>query len=400
MRLNILSSIVVALLLTACENYYSKNGVLIDKIPATQIKKYLREKKLSHQESRIYGLEIYQLIYTTKDGNNYERNASAVVVVPSDFGTDEESLGYSVVIDNHSTILDNSHAPSSLLHQGKIVPSAILFSAINGFITILPDYIGFGVDQTHYHPYLLKNLSAQNTKDLLKAFKKWSKQQQINIDFKRALYMFGYSEGAYVSLASVAELEKSGVRFSYIVAGGGAYILDRLALEMVHSKNPEAILFIANTLYAYSKRYKDIQLTEIINPKYLSRFQEAFEEKKSKEEIVKLLPKSILGANGLFRENLEIANSPLLKHLKENSLQDVKIQNSLKLLHCQSDNLIPYEQAEFELQKLQENGAIVTLNNVERFTISKKMTHKECAIATYLIAAKIFRQIRLVLQGY
>jgi len=409
MRYKILTYIVASFFFTACGNYYTKNGELIDKVSARKIKDYLIENNLIKPNTKVYGLSIYQLLYATKNEKNQDINTSAIVVLPSSYGANDiskisinniKSLGYSVVIDNHSTIFDNSKSPSISTYEGNIKPSAILFSATNGFITLIPDYIGFGIDETHYHPYLLKNISAQNTKDLLKAFSKFSNKHKLNIEFNRALYMFGYSEGAYVSLASLEKLNKNGYRVSLTVIGAGAYLLDNLALKMIHSKNPEAILFIANTIYAYSKRYEDIKLKDIIKPKYLTNFKKAFQNKNDKEQILKLLPKDILGNKGLLRDDFDIKNSTLFKHLKENNLKDLKINNSVRLLHCKSDNLIPYEISKQEMQNLQENGATVKLNSIEKFTENYTMTHQECGISAYLIAAKMFKQLRLLLQGY
>jgi len=409
MRTWIFLYIVASVFFTACGDYYSKNGKLIEKVSASTIRDYLVEKKLIKQNSNVYGLSIYQLIYSTKDANKHDINASAVVVLPNSYGANRasslsidkiKSIGYSVVIDNHSTIFDNSKSPSMSIYQGKIVPSAILFSASNGFITIIPDYIGFGADEIHYHPYMIQHPSAQNTKDLLKAFTEFSKKLKIDIEFNRALYMFGYSEGAYVSLASLEELNKNRYRVSLTVAGAGSYMLDKLALKMMHSKKPEAILFIANTIYAYSKRYEDVKLKEIIVPKYLINFKKAFENKNNKEEILKILPKNILGNNGLLKENFDLENSTLFKHLKENSLKDLKIKNNVRLLHCKSDKLIPYEISQLELQNMQENGVTVKLNSIEKFTKSYSMSHKKCGVYAYLVANKMFKQLRLVLQGY
>jgi len=52
------------------------------------------------------------------------------------------------------------------------------------------------------------------------------------------------------------------------------------------------------------------------------------------------------------------------------------------------------------LDRLLSKGVNVTLHNVEKYVNYQKTNHKECGIYTYAVAAKIFAQLRLVLQGY
>jgi len=76
-------------------------------------------------------------------------------------------------------------------------------------------------------------------------------------------------------------------------------------------------------MFGYSEgAYVSLASLEKLNTKYLTNFKKAFQNKNDKEQILKLLPKDILGNKGLLRDDFDIKNSTLFKHLKENNLKE------------------------------------------------------------------------------
>jgi len=286
MKYFFLLSIVI---LVGCQPYDFKDKKLINAIPADEIKPFLVDNRIISKNSQLFGLKTYQLVYKIQLPNKQEANASAIVIVPSYIGADEQSLiklgeikraSFATVIDNHSTIIDKVNAPSIAVRNYNIPRSALLFSAMNGFITLIPDYVGYGSSAKLTHPYFIKNLPYKNSLALLQAYKSFCKAKHIDINLKKGLFMVGYSEGGYASLASLDALNKKSYKVSLTIAGAAPYFLDTMALNSLKSNDKNHTLFIAYTIYSYAKYYKDINLNEIINSKYLSKFNTIFDSKK------------------------------------------------------------------------------------------------------------------------
>jgi len=401
--------ILTIFIFTGCKPYKFEDKKLIDTIPASEIKHYLKQINNSKNEL-VYGLRVYQLVYKVKVDSK-DINASAIVVVPSKDGTDEQSLikleeikklGFATIIDNHSTIIDKEKAPSIAIRNYNIPKSAILFSALNGFITLMPDYIGFGSSSSLTHPYLINKFYQENSISLIKAYKNFCNLKNIKVDFKKALFMIGYSEGGYASLNYLSALNKKGYHTLLTIAGAAPYILDEIALYSFKSNKKKSTTFIAYVIYSYAKYYKDVDLKNIVKRKYLSKFKNLFDLNLTKEEIKNSLPTSLIGKNGLLKDSFihNFKNSTLYKHLKYNSLNGIKVDDNIKLFHCKHDTLIPYTTSQKMKENLLKSGATVALKNLEINLYNQKTDHKECGVYTYIIASKIFSNLRLVLLGY
>jgi hypothetical protein len=85
------------------------------------------------------------VFFETTDENQQPIIGSGIVMIPKT----ETPLG--IVSLKHSTIEDNSEAPSnSALGRNEFTIGSIIASS--GFITILSDYIGYGINNTQRHP--------------------------------------------------------------------------------------------------------------------------------------------------------------------------------------------------------------------------------------------------------
>lgn len=90
-------------------------------------------------------IEITKVFFETTDENQQPIIGSGIIMIPKT----ETPLG--IVSLQHSTIEDNSEAPSnSALGRNEFTIGSIIASS--GFITILSDYIGYGINNTQRHP--------------------------------------------------------------------------------------------------------------------------------------------------------------------------------------------------------------------------------------------------------
>lgn len=139
----------------------------------------------------------------------------------------------------HGTITRDAEAPSNHARAGE--PAVVLASL--GYIVIAADYVGYGVSRGAPHPYLLAAPSAAAVVDLLSAAQTWRIRNRIADNGQ--LFLAGYSEGGYVSVAAHRALQAAAsVHPANLVAvapGGGPYhvgaALDEL-LRRIRDDNP------------------------------------------------------------------------------------------------------------------------------------------------------------------
>lgn len=159
----------------------------------------------------------HRLIYTTIDGQGRAVRASGLVSVPvKPPGVPSPVLSY-----QHGTLFSDAQAPSNHAVASEV---AVLLASM-GYIVVAADYVGYGVSRGMPHPYLLAEPSAAAVLDLLTAAQAW--RRDAGIADNGQLFLAGYSEGGYVTLAAHRAMQAgdSPHRRQLVasVAGGGPY---------------------------------------------------------------------------------------------------------------------------------------------------------------------------------
>lgn len=165
-----------------------------------------------------YGVTSYRLSYLTEDQDGKLLPASGLVVVPDKgMGAPASPL----ISYQHATIFYNAEAPSLRIEPTE--PPMVL--AALGFIVVAADYVGFGDSQGEDHPYLQSRPTARAVLDMLTAAKQWQLQQGKRDNGQ--LYLLGYSEGGYATLAAQREMELGQhpllPQLQASIPGGGPY---------------------------------------------------------------------------------------------------------------------------------------------------------------------------------
>ncbi|SDM47718.1 Prolyl oligopeptidase family protein [Oryzisolibacter propanilivorax] len=183
-----------------------------------------------------YSVSTWRLTYLTEDKDGTLVRASGLVALP-DKGANAASpvIGY-----QHATTFQNDNAPSRKLEPAE--PPIVLASL--GYIVVAPDYVGFGESNARTHPYLQAHPTARAVLDMLTAAQTWRRQNAVADTGQ--LYLVGYSEGGYATMAAQREMERSGhpllAQLQASVPGAGPYdvqaTLDGL-LQRVQDERPE-----------------------------------------------------------------------------------------------------------------------------------------------------------------
>ena len=301
-----------------------------------------------------YDVELYKITYNTEYKGDII-TASGMVILPKT--SDEVSM----VSFQHGTITANSEAPTS---QPLSSTSLLLFAGMSspGFIGVVPDFIGFGSSADIMHPYYVESLTASSVIDNLKAARELAVEKGIN--FGGDLFLAGYSQGGYATMATHKSIELNGLENFNLVASfpaSGGYDVKAMQeyffnLDTYH--NPYYMAYVAQ---AYKTTFDFTQpLSEFFQEPYASRIPTFFDGTMSGGQINSQLTDNVadlLVAD--LRDNID--TNPDYAYLKnafiENGLVDWKPTVKMYMYHGDADITVPFENSEITFNKLINNGA-------------------------------------------
>ena len=280
-----------------------------------------------------YAVQAHRLTYLTQDAQGREILASALIALPmKPANSSSPVLSY-----QHGTITQQAQAPSNLPDLAS--PEVVLAS--QGYIVLAADYVGYGASKTAAHPYLLAAPSAAAVIDLLTAAKYWRQTQRI-LDNKQ-IFLAGYSEGAYVTLATQKALEAgTSVHLSEIVsvaAGAGPYNVGRTLDEELK------LVRLANPL-----------LGGLLNPGFL-RFLSDTDRRYVRDQLLGL----VLEANSdvtfspTVIDNYLADNRPAIESLS--NVDDWRATVPVDLFHGIDDRTVAYLVSSGTLKAMQSKGS-------------------------------------------
>jgi len=202
-----------------------------------------------------YDVTSYKLEYMSRNSHNELVKVSGLVAIPKKDGPSP------ILSFQHGTTFKNTDAPSFNLKVNTRHPE-ILFASL-GYIVFSPDYIGYGSSKGETHPYLLKQPSADIVIDMLNAGKTWLDKE--NISTNQQLFITGYSQGGYVSMAALEAMQNNGfsrLNLTGAVLGAGPYDLYTTLDTLLHSLNdiPDFLDHIAQETLEYFLIPKDAEV--------------------------------------------------------------------------------------------------------------------------------------------
>jgi len=162
----------------------------------------------------------------------------------------------------HGTITGQAYAPSNVnLADPYSVPYDVwggVAAASFGYIVVMPDYIGYGDSQSLFHPYVQSAPTATATIDMIRASKKIL--ARLGVATNQQLFLAGYSEGGYATLATQKQIETSlSTEFTLTASepGAGPYDLTGTvnalmgSPDMAGKTQPSYLAFVVYAYHAY-----------------------------------------------------------------------------------------------------------------------------------------------------
>jgi pimeloyl-ACP methyl ester carboxylesterase len=321
-------------------------------------------------EALEYDVDIHTVVYKTRyRGEDIE--ASALVILP------RQAPAVGMISFQHGTIAAHSQAPTAL-HISST--ELILYSALAspGFIAVVPDLIGFGSSKSQLHPYYIEEPTATAVIDAMRAARDLA--TDIGVQFNGKVFLAGYSEGGYATMATHKSLEEEPVSGFDLVASfpaAGGYDIKNMQeyfFGLTTYGDPFYIAFVAQ---AYKTTFDWEQpLSEFFQDPYDDRIPTLVNGSKTgdqiNQELTTTIP-SLIQADLISNIDTDVKYDYLVDAFIENSLTDWTPTRKIFMYHGDADVTVPLSNSQVTYDKLIANG---TSSSVLTLTILPGSDHR------------------------
>ncbi|MEX1010736.1 MAG: alpha/beta fold hydrolase [Balneolaceae bacterium] len=307
-----------------------------------------------------YDVTAYRLNYRTTGSDGRSLLVSGLVLNPNRTRPPLLSL-------HRGTIFHESEAPSRF---NPDVPNANTgwthfgpAAASMGYLTIMPDLIGFGTSSQSHQAYLIRRLEGGAAYDMLRAVMEFA--EDLERDVAPGLYVTGYSQGGNTALAlldRISEDPSSRFNVTKATAGGAALDLEGTAIAVLEQDQLSSAPFY--TLLVYSILQAELPLrpvTSIFATPWSEEIGsgELFGGDLTRTEVSDRLTNQTSDLFlPLFRSQFLGQGEQEIKNvLRENSLHNSPVEGPLRLFHGTEDEIIPYEVAAAAATSLEQAGS-------------------------------------------
>ncbi len=369
------------------EPIYSQRGEILSvelksTIEVNNLKSILKSLNVEDNliSKLIYDVDFYKMVYTTLNHKGQIVKASGALFIPKG-------------LNNLSLISIQHGTQTKRTNVGSINPyysiEGIIGSSL-GYFAIVPDYLGLG-ESDMFHPYHYAKTSADVVIDFIRATRSFSINNKIKLNGQ--VFLIGYSEGGYVTLAAQREIEKSYYNEINITASApmaGAYDLYLTAQLILRNKYYDQPSFLAYLIYTYNEIYGWNKINEVFNSPFAEKISSLFDGTKTTLEINSALTNdlSLLFNQKFIKEFLDGNEKDFTYALRENSLINFIPVTPTRLYHGDADEYVPYENSLRAKEYFNLHGA-----NVELITI-KNGTHVSSGLPSIINAISWFDSLK------
>ncbi|WP_461130211.1 lipase family protein [Spirosoma aerophilum] len=296
------------------------------------------------------GITVTKLVYKTKNWDGTAIQASGLLIVPN------TTTAVPMISQQHGTIFDNADAPSNFGPNSEAYQFATIFASI-GYIMVCPDYIGFGESKNLPHTYESRVGLAQASLDMLRAAREYiASRSEIKWDSR--LYMAGYSEGGYATMALYKKMQDevpTEFNLRAVSCGAGAYDKTSFMKALLTQKSAgvaqwnRAFLWV---LLTYDQIYKlNRPLSFYFKEPYLADIQKNRQLATLDVSFDQVLTDSFKAGilNG--------TDTAFLNAVADNNIYDWKPLTTLHLYHGDADPQVYYLNSKIAYDAMQARGA-------------------------------------------
>lgn len=324
-------------------------------------------------------IELHRMRYPSTGADGSMVTLSGLVILPRQDNPPQPTVP--IMMYQHATEPYSALAPSGFLSAGAdpLEYPEVLFSiamAMTGYGVALPDYEGMGIN-TDTQPFVHAKTLAVQVVDMLRATRD-ALDGSVTLftspcTWNGKLFLMGYSEGGFVTLAATRELQQNAAAEFTITASAplsGPHDLSGTMRQVILSDTPfKSPYFLPFLLSSYYSVYHDPLLSPnyTMIPPYNSTLPPLFDGKSTSEAIniamgmsydpVSLIvPKDILTSQ--FIGDLQSTTSAVYGYLRENdTYRDWTPAVPVRLYHNVNDDLVPYANSQVAFDTFSSAGA-------------------------------------------
>lgn len=378
-------SISLSLFVWSCEKTPEANPQPVHLVSASLVHEYSKEQLLSALGAQASdfalfvrgGVKQYKIIYKTKNTDGTDIQASGAVVIPNIPGVET----YPLASYQHGTIFSDTEAPSYFNVGGEGTLASILSTL--GYIVSAPDYIGYGATNNLPHTYEHREGLATASLDMLRATKEFIQQEKLK--WNNNVYLGGYSEGGYATLALQKKMEEEAPgEFNLKASSCGAGAYNKTLSFKTIASTPSSGEANHNASYiwvllTYDHIYK---LNRPMNRYFIEPYASQIQQTKQNTRISGSF-------NSLISNELKLSlsnnsDTELINAVKDNDIFDWNPKTPTMLTHGTADTYVPYFNTQTAYDAMVKRGATtVRLNPVANGTHSS-------SINKYLLDTLVF----------
>ncbi|MFQ6612410.1 MAG: alpha/beta hydrolase family protein [Fidelibacterota bacterium] len=300
-------------------------------------------------------VQVYKIVYETVDWNDNPRQASGALYIPNI----ESKKGFPLLSSQHGTETKQENVASVI----PILGFDALFSASTGYVACAPDYLGMGVSTDVFHPYIHSSI-ADAVVDFIRATRSFCCSNNISLNGQ--LFLAGYSEGGYATMATHKAMEEQFPDEFDVTASApmaGPYDVLGTAIEHLNKTTYLYPSYFGYVSMAYSAIYGWDRLDEIFQSPYAEIMPDLFDGSHSGSQINSALTTEI---DSLFQPQFLTAfkgsgETEIKSAFQENNLLSWNPKAPIRLYHGDADEAVPYSNSVEAEKELKARGADIEL---------------------------------------
>ncbi|MBX2980398.1 MAG: T9SS type A sorting domain-containing protein [Flavobacteriales bacterium] len=328
-----------------------------------------------------YGVEVYRITYNTIDPFGGPTIASGALVLPL-----SQNCYHPLASYMHGTILNRNDVPSRL--SGEIIVGYFLGGT--GYVAALPDYLGLG-DSPGPHPYIHAASEASATIDMLRATREFCALRGVQLNGQ--LFLMGYSQGGHACMATHKVLQEQYPDEFTVTASGplsGPHDVSGVQAEAMVTPDPyPAPYYLPYVIFSFGYVYPGIynDISEVFKEPWATILPPLFQGNNGSGAVDAVMPAA---PSQILVDSVLEAFSSDPEHyfrvaLRDNDLYDWRPDAPVRMMYCESDSHVFYENSLVALAAMQANGA----PNVQALSAGAGLEHGDCAFPA-LLSTKIW----------
>lgn len=234
-----------------------------------------------------------------------------------------------------------------------------------GWITAMPDYIGFGESDEYLHPYMVKQPTVQAIDDFLKACVQFVDSLE-NYQLDKRLAIMGYSQGGWAALAyhnafdslqALHDAPEWSLQFNSV--GSAPTDLNAMQSDILARDTFEASYYLAYVASAYEEyQLKKPLVKHMVQKEYRDTIPEIFDP--NIQTNLYYFPSDL--SVWLTSEYIQESTDPdgkfshLVGALENNAITPFFSKVPVKFFQTPTDEVVPFYTAEAFVDGMVENG--------------------------------------------